>query len=621
MIDEKLLNEIVILECTLRDGSYAIDFKFTEQDTTVLTEQLAKLNFRWIEVGHGLGVNAAAKGKGDALATDEEFIYAAKQASNDILCGMFCIPEIANLKHLEKMKAAGLDFVRIGCNAPYAEEAFDYVMKAKELGLIPILNFMKTYAITPKEFAKKAKQANDIGAEVIYCVDSSGGMFPEDVARYIGEARQACDCHLGFHGHNNLQLAVANCIQAYKSGARFIDGTLYGIGRSAGNAPTEVLVAVFENMGVSTKIDLFDLMDVAEDYFRPLMTQINMYDMMGVTAGYSKFHSSFLPKILKHAKKYCVDPRRLAAAMGKKDTVSLDDEYLESTAKDLANTVLRPSPKSGLIRFSSRKISQDTINNTLEGVKELIRAMEAVGAKMQSAKKVIELVPTLKEDNWILPEFIFMNERIILGRVSYGSLQMLKQIIELSEKNIFAYFIDKNFPKWAKDSFDILVEDVGKNKIIPIHRSQVYRDFLQSIVDILAMRLDKASLLVYGYDEAIMGILSESDYFNQVFCYDPSQGHGFTSNSGNVVMLTSKDDWRSINLKFEAILCVKGIDSSDIKLLRSVIAQEGLLCSLVTSYDAQMRKTFEEKYIQIDFGRMYSGILERYVAVLTLLDT
>ena len=81
-----------ILEVTLRDGSYLIDFQFTAEDTANIAAALEGIGFRWIEIGHGLGLNASHSGKGTAAATDEEYLDAASQALQHTKWGMFFIP-------------------------------------------------------------------------------------------------------------------------------------------------------------------------------------------------------------------------------------------------------------------------------------------------------------------------------------------------------------------------------------------------------------------------------------------------------------------------------------------------------------------------------------------------
>ena len=126
---------VEILECTLRDGSYAVDFKFTENDTAVLAGVLGRLGFRWIEVGHGVGLGACKAGKGTMPTSDERLIEVAKRAAPNAQIGCFFIPGIGTADQLKSARAAGLDFVRIGYNAPEIEDAFPYLTLAKELGL------------------------------------------------------------------------------------------------------------------------------------------------------------------------------------------------------------------------------------------------------------------------------------------------------------------------------------------------------------------------------------------------------------------------------------------------------------------------------------------------------
>ncbi|MGA8869455.1 MAG: hypothetical protein WB510_20940, partial [Candidatus Sulfotelmatobacter sp.] len=229
-LERPVRGPVRILECTLRDGSYAVDFKFTENDTGILAGVLGRLGFKWIEVGHGLGLGAALAGKGTMPAPDERLIESAKRAAPNAKIGCFFIPGIGTADQLKAARGAGLDFIRVGYNAPDIEEAYPYLTVARELGMTPCLNFMKTYGISPQSFGEKARGGADAGAEVVYCVDSAGSMFPEDVRRYLSAARERCPCELGFHGHSNLQFAVANSVEAVRCGATFIDSTLYGLG-------------------------------------------------------------------------------------------------------------------------------------------------------------------------------------------------------------------------------------------------------------------------------------------------------------------------------------------------------------------------------------------------------
>ena len=157
------VREIDILECTLRDGSYAVDFRFTEQDTRLLTGLLAGVGFRWIEVGHGLGLGAADAGKGRMPTDDATMIAAARKGAKDARIGVFCIPGIARQEMLTEAREAGLDFVRIGQNPEQIDTAYPFIERAAAIGLVPIVNVMKSYAIPPTEFGRIAAEVTEAG--------------------------------------------------------------------------------------------------------------------------------------------------------------------------------------------------------------------------------------------------------------------------------------------------------------------------------------------------------------------------------------------------------------------------------------------------------------------------
>ncbi len=90
-----------ILDCTLRDGSYVIDFQFSTETTGALSAALDAAGVTWIEVGHGLGLNASKAGKGAAKATDAEYIRAAVESVEKARIGVFCIPGIARLEDVD----------------------------------------------------------------------------------------------------------------------------------------------------------------------------------------------------------------------------------------------------------------------------------------------------------------------------------------------------------------------------------------------------------------------------------------------------------------------------------------------------------------------------------------
>ena len=332
------MKNIEILDCTLRDGSYVTNFQFSKRDTKNIVSGLDKSGVNFIEVGHGLGLGASSPKFGISYESDYEYINVAKKAAPNRLIGSFCIPGIGSKKDIRESVKAGLDFIRIGVNVDEISEAEEFVKLSHDLGLQVHLNLMKTYAFDPKILATEVRKVKKWPLDVIYVVDSAGSMLPKDTENYVTMLKNNTSFDVGFHGHNNLGIANANCIAAADAGARFVDGTLLGIGRSAGNAQLEVIAWVIEQSGYQTNIDCISLFDVAERWVMPLMPKAQGLMPIDVTIGMSKFHTSFMPRLKRALDKYDVDLKKLIVEVSKKDFINPSQDLINKVAKDLSRS-------------------------------------------------------------------------------------------------------------------------------------------------------------------------------------------------------------------------------------------------------------------------------------------
>ncbi|NDV22207.1 4-hydroxy-2-oxovalerate aldolase [Desulfovibrio sp. JC022] len=330
-----------ILDTTLRDGSYAIDFQFTAQDTAVIAKELELAGVDIIEVGHGVGLGASEKGFGKAFETDRDYLAAAGKVLTRAKYGMFCIPGIAELEDIDMAADMGAQFIRIGTNANDISSSEAFIARAKKHGLFVSANFMKSYVLEAEDFAEKAKQTQEYGSDVLCVVDSSGGMLSSELKSYFEAVQSICDIPLGFHGHNNLGLAVAHSVQAVEMGAAIVDTSLQGMGRSAGNAATELVVAALDRMGIETGVDMLRVMDVGEKYVKPLIRG-NGLSSLDMVTGFAQFHSSYMSTIRKYASKYNIDPRILIIELCKVDKVDAPEDLVESIASGISEKTTPP---------------------------------------------------------------------------------------------------------------------------------------------------------------------------------------------------------------------------------------------------------------------------------------
>ncbi len=330
-------DKVTVLDATLRDSSYAINFQFSAQDTRDLCQSLEKAGVTMIEVGHGIGLGASSAKHGVAKETDEDYLKAAAMSVSRAQFGAFFIPGIGSRENIAMAAGLGMHFIRIGYEVTEIDVARPYVDYAKGLGLEVSLNPMKTYTVSVQEFSQIAARVQGWqSVDTICVVDSAGCMLPDEVASYVRAARQSCNLGIGFHGHNNLGMANANCLAAVAQGARFVDGTLRGIGRSAGNAQTEILAYALQKAGYETGVDPVSLFNAITTYLEPLLLEPQGIPPLEVLYGMTQFHSSFLPRFKHALTKFDVDLKRLIMAVSKVDCINPSDELIESVARELS---------------------------------------------------------------------------------------------------------------------------------------------------------------------------------------------------------------------------------------------------------------------------------------------
>jgi len=425
-----------ILEVTLRDGSYLIDFQFTAEDTATIAAALESIGFRWIEVGHGLGLNASQAGKGVAAASDEEYLNATAQALKHAKWGMFFIPGIGREEDLQLAARYGMSFVRIGTNVTETAMAEPYIALAKELGLIVSYNAMKSYAVTPAEFGKIVAKVHNWGADIACLVDSAGSMDPDSVAAYIRAAKAESPSPLGYHGHDNLSLAMANTLRAIEEGAVLVDSSLQGMGRSAGNTITEVLVAILQGRGLLSHIDLKAAMDVGQGLIQPLLGRRGV-DPMAVTSGVAKFHSSFTGKVQRYARKHDIDVRDLIVRLCQEDQVSAPDELLERLSRELAALKM---PR--VLSIPAFRVETGKDKTPVESLDLLLRELRARAVKAGKFSALNVVAGQKPSAEFQVSGNIHSTQSHVVGSVAVTSEEHLRTVLGVAEGRADVVLLD-----------------------------------------------------------------------------------------------------------------------------------------------------------------------------------
>lgn len=483
-----------VLDVTLRDGSYLIDFQFTAEDTAVIASALESVGLRWIELGHGFGLHASLAGKGSAAATDEEYLEAAAQALKQSRWGMFFIPGIGRAEDLRLAKRHKMSFVRVGANITEIDQAEPFLELAKELGFTVSYNALKSYAVSPAEFGRKAALAHSRGADIVFLVDSAGGMYPDDVSEYLKAAQGESDVALGFHGHDNLSLVMANTLRAVECGAVLVDSSLQGMGRSAGNAVTEVLVAILKQRGQLPNVDLKGVMDIGHGLIQPLMRRRGL-DPMAVTAGYARFHSSYTAKVQRYARKHQVDVRDLIVRLCQEDQVAAPDDLLEQLGQEIAaENVPRVIAMPALGVGSAREV------HGLQPLSALLKEIRPHAVKSGKYSALNIVVAERPQDQIYVSRNIQNTHTHIVGSVALTTTEQLVSTLEIVDGMVDVVFLDVDHKPFGPDSSALVASQrLRKSLLLTYLDSRVWVDAVEDqIVRLLGEVLVGVPLVIVG---------------------------------------------------------------------------------------------------------------------------
>ncbi|KAA9016490.1 4-hydroxy-2-oxovalerate aldolase [Niallia endozanthoxylica] len=328
--------DIQITEVALRDGSHAVRHQYTVEQVQDVTKGLADAGVPYIEVTHGDGLAGSSLQYGLSKVDDIKLIEAAVDVAGDSKIAVLLLPGIGTIEDLKEAASVGAKMVRVATHVTEADVAPQHIAMGKELGMEAVGFLMMSHMAPVEKLVEQAKLMESYGADIVYMTDSAGYLLPEQVTERINALRQSLQCEIGFHGHNNLSMAMANSVAAIKAGATRIDGSVRCFGAGAGNTQTEALVAVCERMGIKTGIDLYKIEDLAEDIVAPLLPVTPTITREAITLGYAGVYSTFAYHAKRAGEQFGIDARDILIELAKRQVVGGQEDMIIDVAAEMA---------------------------------------------------------------------------------------------------------------------------------------------------------------------------------------------------------------------------------------------------------------------------------------------
>ncbi len=326
---------IYLVDTTLRDGSHAVAHQYSKEKTRAIAKGLADSGMDFIEISHGDGLSGSSQNYGWGLYTDKERLEAARDVVATSNLTVLLLPGIGTVEDLKMAKSCGANTVRVATHITEADVGEQHVRIAKELGMTAVGFLMMAHMASVEKLVEQAKLFESYGADIVYVADSAGTMLPDEVKERVSAVVKGVSLPVGFHAHNNFGLAIGNDLAAIEGGATYLDGTLRGLGAGAGNAPIEELAAVLDKAGYDIGVDIYRLMDVAEEQMKDIAKDSSI-TTSSLMIGYAGVYSSFLLHTKRAAKRFNLNPRDILVELGRRKMVGGQEDMIIDVAYELS---------------------------------------------------------------------------------------------------------------------------------------------------------------------------------------------------------------------------------------------------------------------------------------------
>ena len=292
--------EIRVLDCSIRDGGLMNNHRFEDSLVRKLYKAVSEANVDYVELGYRNSEKLFSTSEFGRwkFTSDEDILRVTEGIESNCKISVMCDVGRVDMGDFKPVDESPLDMVRVASYVKDIDKAISMVNTCHDLGYETTINVMAISRDQGMELDEAlAQMEKESKADVIYIVDSFGSLYQESTEFLVKKFRAALPTkEVGFHGHNNQQLAFSNTIEAIIHDANYLDGTVFGIGRAAGNCTLELLLGFLKN----PKFNLRAILDLIAEEFVPLQREIEWgYTIPYALTGIMNNHPRAAMKFLK----------------------------------------------------------------------------------------------------------------------------------------------------------------------------------------------------------------------------------------------------------------------------------------------------------------------------------
>tara|TARA_Y100000389_G_scaffold82236_1_gene78816 strand:+ start:21336 stop:22901 length:1566 start_codon:yes stop_codon:yes gene_type:complete len=445
------MKKIKVLDCTFRDGGYYNNWNFNKTTINNYINKINKSNVDVVEIGFRFLSKKIING--DFAYSSDDFVNKLVFDKKIDLAIMLNASEILKSNNYKKQfikkKFSKIKIIRIACHINEINKIKSHVFFFKQLGYKLIINIMQISKLSADDIMSFVKKIDYLKSlEALYFADSIGSMKPNDVKRIYSKLSKKINTPLGIHAHNNKGYALQNTLIALKNGAIWLDSTILGMGRGAGNTETEILLAELKAIGFK-KYNPQPLFELSQNNFAELKKKYNWGNSVYYYICADKnIHPTYLQTILSDKSVKPEKVFQILNRLGKIDSSSYDKEYLESllTKSQYKKNSLKNWCKNSEILLLGNGPS---LKNNKKTIIELIKTNKLKVLSLNINKVISE-----KYINYYVASYI---DRILIDLPSYNDLK--KPLIIPSDIFSWAVHGKKNTINTIFYEIDKIVDD------------------------------------------------------------------------------------------------------------------------------------------------------------------
>lgn len=267
-------SEIKIIDCTIRDGGLMNHWKFSDAFVKAVYDGCVESGVDYMEIGYKSNDKSYSREENGPwkFCDEKDLQRIVKDNTTKLkLSAMIDIGRI-ELNQIKPKKESLIDMIRVACYVHQMDKAIQHAHYCLDKGYEATINLMSVSTVSERDLDEALEDVSKSNVPIFYLVDSFGNMYCEHIENLLEKYRNALPGKtLGIHAHNNMQLAFSNTVTAIIEGCNMLDSTFLGLGRGAGNCPTELLISFLKN----PKYRLLPILDVIQNHLFPLQDEID----------------------------------------------------------------------------------------------------------------------------------------------------------------------------------------------------------------------------------------------------------------------------------------------------------------------------------------------------------